>query len=286
MVTRTTRRELTPRDVTKRLRGKDYRHAFEAVAALRGMDREEAMRLIPVIDPPDEQRAFQLLAARLVAEGGVRNLAAHWAGLPMPEWREKLMTEIGPEWLSDEGTVELLIAALGDPEPAVERRAMCVLRDCLQPRSRKERAKAAKTQSGKAAQEAVDQFEKWLSPAHRERIAWLVTAALERAGDKPKALLWPDWYIELLGLTATRGNTRALEALERLRPMAGEPRRTEFEKLDPDNLPWPTSVIAEKKGIPPGTPFMRVKSIATGLLDLKNLERAIAAIKARDDDSA
>ncbi len=214
------------------------------------------------------------VAARLLAEGGVRNLAAHWVEVPMPQWREKLVTDFDPEWLADEGAVELLIAALGDAEPAVERRAMCVLQGCLRPRSRKD------------ASEMLDQLERRLSPADRKRIAGLVTSALERAGDNPKALLWPDWYIELLGFTATRGNARAVAALERLRPRAGEPRRTEFERLDPDNLPWETAMVARKKGIASGTPFVRIKSIGTGLLDLENLDRAIAAIRARKDDTA
>ncbi|HUQ27452.1 MAG TPA: hypothetical protein VM051_02610 [Usitatibacter sp.] len=211
----------------------------------------------------------------------MRNLAAHWAQLPTPELREKLVIEIGENWLAEDGTVDLLVTALADVEPVVERRAMCALRDCLQPRTAKDRARAAKTKSGKAASDIFDRFEKSVTPAHRQRIAQLLTSALERAGSNPKALLWPDWYIELLGLTATRGNAAAIAALSRLRPMAGESRRTEFEKLDPDNLPWPTNVVAEKKGIPPGTPFVRVKSIGTGLLDAKNLERAIAAIEAR-----
>lgn len=271
------------RDLAKRLRGKDYRHAFEAVAALRGMDREAAMRLIPVIDPPDEQRAFQLLVARLVAEGGVRNLAARWAELPMPAWRETLMSEIGPEWLIDEATIELLIAALADAEPAVERRAMRALQECLRPLSRKDWKKDAKTKSGKVAQEALAQFEKSVTPAHRRRIAELVTSALERTGGNHKALLWTDWYIELLGLTATRGNARALAVLEQFRPMAGESRRTIFEKLDPDNLPWYTKMVAERKGIAPERIVASIKSVGTGLLSLENLDRAVAAIKARAD---
>jgi hypothetical protein len=64
--------------------------------------------------------------------------------------------------------------------------------------------------------------------------------------------------------------------------MAGETRRSEFETLDPYNLPWPTSTIARKKGIPPGTPFVRAWSRPTGLLDLKGLEEAIERIRRRE----
>ena len=64
--------------------------------------------------------------------------------------------------------------------------------------------------------------------------------------------------------------------------MAGETRRSEFEALDPENLPWPTSILAERKGIPPGTPFVRVWSRPTGLLDLKGLEDALARIRRRE----
>jgi len=63
--------------------------------------------------------------------------------------------------------------------------------------------------------------------------------------------------------------------------MAGETRRSEFEALDPEDLPGPTSILAEKKSLPLGTPFVRVWSIATGLLDLKGLEDAIERIRRR-----
>ena len=63
--------------------------------------------------------------------------------------------------------------------------------------------------------------------------------------------------------------------------MAGETYRVEVETLDPDNLPWPTSMMAAKKGIKPGTPFKRISHIPTGLLDLKGLEEAIQRIRRR-----
>jgi hypothetical protein len=273
------------RDITKRLRGSDFRKALQAVAELRHLEPATGARLIPAIDAPDEQRAFQLLVARLVAEGGVRRLAAQWRVLPSPEWREMLLNEIGQrlDFWGDPGTVELLLAALNDPHDAVARRAINPLLHCLRERSGKERKLMAKTLSGKAALEAADRMAAWLTPARRAEIAAAVTAALDRCAGNPKALTWPDDYIELLGLTASRTDQRAIALLEGFRAMAGETRRSKFERLDPDNLPWPTSVLAERKGVPPGTPFGRLHSIPTGLLDLKRLEEAIERIRCREN---
>ena len=272
------------RDLSKRLRGGDFRHAVEAVAALRRLDPATGAGLVPSTDTKDEQRAFQLLVARLVVEGGVHGLAARWRDLPSPQWREMLVSEIGQAfhlWV-EEGTIELLLAALDDPEDKVARRAVKLLTSCLREPPTKERKKIAKTLRGKAALEAWDQAPAWMTPARRARVAKAVTAALDRCADNPKALTWPDDYIELLGHTATRTDQRAIALLEGFRKMAGETRRSEFEALDPENLPWPTSILAEKKGIPPGTPFVRVWSIPTGLLDLKELEDAIERIRRRE----
>src|SRR5260370_28954885 len=83
------------RDLSKRLRGGNFRHAVEAVAALRRVDPATGAGLVPSTDTKDEQRAFQLLVARLVAEGGVHGLAARGRDLPSPQWRGKLVSEIG-----------------------------------------------------------------------------------------------------------------------------------------------------------------------------------------------
>jgi hypothetical protein len=64
--------------------------------------------------------------------------------------------------------------------------------------------------------------------------------------------------------------------------MAGETRRSEFATLDLCNLPWPTSIVSGKKGVPRGTPFVRVWSQSTGLLDIKGLEEAIERIRRRE----
>jgi hypothetical protein len=263
------------------LRGGDFRQAVKAVAELRHLGRPGA-QLIPSITPEDDQRAFQLLVARLVAEGGVHELASRWSELPSAQWREKLVSEIEQAvhlWV-DEGTVELLLAALDDPE--VARRAVGSLIECMRERSDTERRKWGKTLRGKAALDAWERLAAWITPARRARVANAVAAALERCAANPRALTWPDKYIELLGHTANRTDERALTLLEQFRGRAGETRRSEFERLDPGNLPWPTAIIARKKGIPPGTPFVRIWSRPTGLLDLKGLEKAIERIRRRE----
>lgn len=270
------------RDLKRRLRGADFRQALKAVAELRHLDRALGARVISSITPEDEQRAFQLLIARLVAENGVHGLAARWSDLPSPQWRERLVSEIGQAvhlWV-DEGTIELLLAALDDPE--VARQAVGSLIECMRERPDRERKKMSKTLRGKAALDAWDKMAVWITPARRARVASAVTAALEGCADNPKALTWPDKYIELLGHSANRTDQRAVTLLEQFRAMAGETRRSEFDTLDPYNVPWPTSIIAKKKGISPGTPFVRVWPRPTGLLDLKGLEEAIERIRRRE----
>jgi hypothetical protein len=272
------------RDLSKRLRGGNFRQAVEAVAALRRLDSVTAAGLVPSTDTKDEQRAFQLLVARVVAEGGVHGLAARWRDLPSPEWREMLVSEIGQafhEWV-EEGAIELLLAALDDPDDKVARRAVKLLTSCLREPPARERKGIAKTLRGKAALEAWDQAAAWMTPGRRARVAKAVTAALDRCADNPKSLTWPDDYIELLGHCATRTDQRAIALLEEFRRRAGKTRRSEFEALDPENLPGPTSILAERKGIPPGTPFVRVWSLPTGLLDLEGLEDAIERIRRRE----
>lgn len=270
------------RDLARRLRGGDFRQAVKAVSDLRHLDRALGTDLVSSITPGDEQRAFQLLIARLVAEGGVHRLAARWSDLPSAQWREMLVSEVDQAihlWV-DEGTVELLLAALNDPE--VARRAVGSLIECMRERSDRERKQWGKTLRGKAALDAWERLAVWITPERRSRVTNAVTAALESCAANPAALTWPDKYIELLGHSANRTDQRAVTLLERFRGMAGATRRSELERLDHDNLPWPTSRIAREKGIPPGTPFVRVWSRPTGLLDLKGLEEAIERIRRRE----
>ena len=145
------------------LRGGNFRHAVEAVAALRRLDPATGAGLVPSTETKDEQRAFQLLVARLVAEGGVHGLAARWRELPSPQWREMLVSEIGQAfhlWV-EEGTIELFLAALDDPDDKVARRAVKLLTSCL----REPPAKAiARTLRRKAAPRGWDQPTGWRPP--------------------------------------------------------------------------------------------------------------------------
>jgi hypothetical protein len=188
-------REPIVRDLTRRLRGGDFRQAVKAVAALRHLGRA-CVQIISSITPDDEQRAFQLLVARLVAEGGVHGLASRWSELPSAHWREMLVSEIGQAvhlWV-DEGTIELLLAALDDPE--VARQAVGSLIECMRERPDAERRNMGKTLRGKAALDAWERMAAWITPARRARVAKAVTAALERCAANPRALTWPDKYIE------------------------------------------------------------------------------------------
>ena len=271
------------RDLSKRLCGSDFRKAVAALAELRQVDRGEAARHIPAVHTADPQRVFQIRVANLIAAGGVQAVAAAWPELTPPEWREQLVSEIGqamPQWV-EEGTIELFLAALEDPEPIVSRRAVGPLEAILKPLTAKERKASEKTQIGRAFIAAQERSAEWMTPARRARVARATAAMLRRHADNPRALFWPDRFIGLLGSTATADDDAALAALEALRPRAGKPYRTEFEKLDRDSLPWPTAILADRKGIPSGTPMMRVASIPTGLLDLENLDRAIDHIRRR-----
>ena len=266
----------------RRLRGGDFRQAVKAVAEIRHLDRASAAQVISSITPGDEQRAFQLLIARLVVDGGVHELATRWNDLPSPQCREMLVSEIEQAihlWV-DEGTIELLLAALDDRQ--VARQAVGSLIECMRERPAEERMHMAKTLRGKTALDAWGKMAVWIPPARRARVAHAVTTALAGCADNPRALTWPDKYIELLGHSANRGDQRAVALLEQFRAMAGETRRAEFEALDPYHLPFPTSILATKKGISPGTPFVRVWSRPTALLDLKGLEKAIERIRHRE----
>jgi hypothetical protein len=72
-----------------------------------------------------------------------------------------------------------------------------------------------------------------------------------------------------------------IERLERLRPFAGESRRTVVEKLDPENMPDPYP--KDPKDWPAGLPKpgYRVWDVGTGLMEIKVLETALKRIRAR-----
>jgi len=269
--------------LSKHLGGADFRKAVAALAALRRLDPAAARAQIPAVHAQDEQRTFQIRVAQLIVDGGVQAVAAAWRELPSAEWRTNLIIEIDQSFLDwiDQGTFELLVTALEDPEISVSRRALGTLRGYVAPLTAKERKDAEKTKRGKVYLEARDRAAPWITAPRRARMTQALIAILRGYPENRPSLFWPDKFVELLGHTATRDDEEALRLLEGLRPLAGEPHRCETTKLDPDNLPWPTSILAERKGIPPGTPMAHVAVIPTGLLDLKNLEDAIARIRAR-----
>lgn len=271
------------RNLSKTIGGADFRKAVAALAALRQLDPAERRTHIPAVHAEDEQRALQIRVAELIADGGVEAVAAAWPELPSATWRESLVTEIDQAFLDwiEEGTFELMIAALEDPEIGVSRRAIGTLRAFVAPLTAKERKDAGKTKSGKAYLEARDRVAPWITAPRRARMTRALIAILRGYPENRPSLFWPDKFIDLLGHTATRDDDEALSLLEGIRPLAGEPYRCETTTLDPDNLPWPTSILAQRKGIPVGTPMKHVAVISTGLLDLKNLEDAIARIRAR-----
>lgn len=118
----------------------------------------------------------------------------------------------------------------------------------------------------------------WVTPERRARITQALVRAMARHNERPMELFWLERYVELLGLTASAPDQLVLARLERLRPFSGAPRRTVVEKLDPDNLPFPTRILAERKGV---KPVVRVWSLGTGLLDIEVLETALTRIRAR-----
>ena len=269
--------------MSKTIGGADFSKAVAALAALRQLDPAERRAHIPAVHAQDEQRALQIRVGELIAEGGVQAVAGAWRELASAEWRTNLIVEIDQSFLQwiEEGTFELLVAALEDPEISVARRALCTLRSYVAPLAAKERKGFEKTKWGKAYLEALDRAAPWITAPRRARMTRAVIAILRGYPENRPTLLWPDKFVELLGHTATRDDEEALSLLEGFRPLAGEPHRCETTTLDPYNLPWPTSILAERKGIPAGTPMKHVSVIPTGLLDLKNLERAIARIRAR-----
>ena len=270
-------------NLSKWLGGADFPKAVAALAALRHLDPAAARAQIPAVHAQDEQRAFQIRVAQLIADGGVQAVAAAWRDLPSAEWRTNLIIEIDQtilKWI-DESTFELFTTALEDPEVSVSRRVLPTLLGYIAPPTAKERSDAEKTKRGQAYLEALDRSATWLTAARRARMTRAVIAILRGYPENRQLLIWPDKFIGLLGYTATRDDEEALSLLEGFRPLAGETHRFKTVKHDPYNLPWPTSLLAARKGILPGTPMATVSAIPTGLLDLKNLEDAIARIRAR-----
>jgi hypothetical protein len=270
----------------KQLRGKDHRLAFRAIPELRRLDDGSLANIVSGYKAKDEQREFQFLVARIVLDKGIAGLVEKWTELPSPDWRQRLISEIGQfldAWI-EESLIDLLIRALNDPHEKVGGQAVVVLRAGLQELSPKALKSLAKTDIGKASLQMKENVQKWATPRRRAQITEALVAALARHSGNPKGLTWVEWYVDLLGYTANKSDQLAIELVEKLLPLSGEPRRVEYQKLDPSNLPWPTNVLAEKKGVPPGTPMTRIAYIATGLLDIAVIETALKRIRSRESE--
>ena len=192
--------------------------------------------------------------ARIALSGGIEALAREWLRLGTDEQRRNLLAEIAQYWneWDGEGSVELAIAALAEPEDKTRGYALlCVM---------------AALQFGKVTSE------------QRKRITQALMRTMARHDERPRDLFWLEKYVELLGMTAEASDELVIARLERLRPLSGASRRTVFEKLDPDNLPWPDNILAEKKGV---RLVASVWDLGTGLLEIKLLEKALRQIRAR-----
>lgn len=235
-----------------KLRGKDYRAACRAIPQLCRLKDSSLAGVIASYKPKDDQRRFQFEVARLALQEGVAGLTKQWLRLGTDEQRQVLLQEIGPEW-GDEWILEIAIAGLDEPDDKVRGYAVVLARG--------------------AAQRGAT-----ISAEQRARITQGLVRAMARHNERPLELLWLPWYVELLGLTANASDELVIARLERLRPFSGASRRTVVEKLDPDNLPWPHNVLAEKKGV---RLVATVSDLGTGLLEIKLLETALKQIRGR-----
>ena len=233
-----------------KLRGKNDRAAYGAIPQLLKLDDGSLGALVASYKPKDEQRRFQYELARIALTEGIVGLTKQWLRLGSAEQRGVLLQEIGPDW-DHEWKIEIAIAALEEPDDKVRGYAVVLARY--------------------AAPQGINADQ-------RARMTQGLVRAMARHNERPLELLWLQWYVELLGLTANASDELAIAQLERLRPFSGASRRTAWEKLDPDNLPWPTSVLAEKKGV---RPMATLWEFGTGLLEIKVLESALKQIRAR-----
>jgi hypothetical protein len=233
-----------------KLRGKNDRAAYRAIPQLRKLDDGSLAGIVTSYKPKDDQRRFQLEVARIALVEGIAGLTRQWLRLGSAEQRCVLLQEIGPEW-EHEWMVEIAIAALDEPDDKVRGYAVLLAKHAAQ---------------------------RGISADQRARITQGLVRAMARHNEPPLGLFWLERYVELLGMTAEASDELVIARLERLRPLSGASRRAVPEKLDPDNLPWPTSVLAEKKGVRPVT---RIWDLGTGLLEIEILEAALKQIRAR-----
>jgi len=245
----------------KKIRSKDHRSAYRAIAQLRAPHDASLIDVVGSYKPKDEQRRFQYELAGIVLREGTAGLARRWLELGTDEQRRVLLQEISQYWdeWADQGTVDLAIAALDERDDKVRGYALICAKTALE----------------------SDKAVGWVTPERRARITEALVRAMARHEERPIALFWLERYVELLGLTANASDAAVLGRLERLRAFAGASRRTTMEKLDPDNLPYPYP--KDPKDWPPDLPkpVYRVMDRGTGLLEIKTLETALRRIRAR-----
>ena len=157
-----------------KLRGKDYRPAYRAIPQLCKLDDGSLAGIIASYKPKDDQRRFQYELARIALTEGIVGLTKQWLRLGSAEQRAVLLQEIGPDW-DHEWKVEIAIAALEEPDDKVRGYAV-VLAKYAAPRG--------------------------ISADQRARMTQGLVRAMARHNDRPLELLWLQWYVELLGLTA------------------------------------------------------------------------------------
>src|SRR6185295_10387424 len=187
-----------------KLRGKDYRPAYRAIPQLCRLDDGSLAAVVASYKPQDEQRRFQFELARIALADGIGGLTRQWLQIGAEEQRRILLQELGPEW-GDEWRVEIAIAALEEPNDKVRGYAvLCAL---------------------EVARRAA------LSADQRARITPALMRPMARYDERPKQLFWLEYYVELLGLTASASDQAVIAQLEGLRRFAGASRRTVPEKL-------------------------------------------------------
>jgi hypothetical protein len=237
----------------KAIRGKDYRAAFKAIAALRGAPRDLSQE-----KAKDEQRAFQLGVARLVAERGVAGLAAGWAGLGPAPWRAALISEIGQFcglW-AEEALVDVALAALEDESREVQAQAVWTLLGWLR---------------------GAPAMQDWITRERRARLTRAYGTMLWNNRKERYVVLAQ--IVESLGYTARASDAGIIDMLEALRPQSGESHAVSYEKLDESTLDWRTRQVAERKKVDPASIKLRISYTPTGLLDARVLEGALRRIR-------
>jgi hypothetical protein len=265
----------------KTLRGKNFRRALKAIAELCTSSDPTLASTVVQAAAPDEQQEFQARVATVVLKKGIKGLVDEWTTLGDAKWRAELISEIGQFvdlWV-DKDIIELVLAALSDPDRKVQVKAVWTLLAYLREPAEKEKA-AVKSASQRRFLDGAATVRGWITPAQRSRMTQALSAILQAHRQEPYPVL--PQIVEALGYTACKTNQTAIELLEALSSHAGEPHRVSYETVDAANFAWFEKLVTKKKGIAPEQ-ITRIIHTPTGLLDKKLLEVALAHIKSRED---